>query len=377
VIDAEVDMIDSVYNATSNGRGFAEAHQNYLRLQGDLACTMAHYDTTSKENTNIEVFSLDDSLSQIIADLASEYTKSGGILRNPVLAAGHQDLIAGKLVVSDKVLPFSELSKTQYYKTLYQPFGVRQCMGWTTVGTQRYRMMNTSAREGNAGEYTDLHLHRGKLFQRHMTRAIHLLELRDEARSTFEKSIEQLPHGVILLDDDRRISFRNRLASRLIQDLHSLTDNHDILTVGATCHDREKFNQWWKILVVNQASDGACFRNGATDPVWQIDVSRVAPGDDRTARGRRWMLTLKLHPDGDQIQTDYLIKRFGLTRSEAAVCKCLCHYGDAVSTAKALGVSPNTVRTHLKSAFRKTGTRNQIELAICLISKNPDRISLS
>ena len=56
MIDAEVDMIDSVYDTTNSDRGFADAYHNYLRLQGDLGCSTIRYDITRKENTNIEVF---------------------------------------------------------------------------------------------------------------------------------------------------------------------------------------------------------------------------------------------------------------------------------------------------------------------------------
>ena len=54
---------------------------------------------------------------------------------------------------------------------------------------------------------------------------------------------------------------------------------------------------------------------------------------------------------------------YGLTRAEARVAFAVSAGTSVVATADALGVSANTVKTHLRSVFIKTGTRGQVELA--------------
>ncbi len=57
---------------------------------------------------------------------------------------------------------------------------------------------------------------------------------------------------------------------------------------------------------------------------------------------------------------------FGLTSAEAVLCRRLMH-GDTIEThAEALGLSPWTVRTHLRNVFGKTGTSRQAELVALL-----------
>jgi DNA-binding CsgD family transcriptional regulator len=61
-------------------------------------------------------------------------------------------------------------------------------------------------------------------------------------------------------------------------------------------------------------------------------------------------------------------ERFGLTPSEARVA---CALSDGKSTAEIaaeLGVKPDTVRTHLKKIYGKTGTARQAQL-VCLMSE--------
>ena len=57
---------------------------------------------------------------------------------------------------------------------------------------------------------------------------------------------------------------------------------------------------------------------------------------------------------------------FGLTAAEAALCKRLMHGDTTEIHADAMGLSPWTVRTHLRNVFGKTGTSRQAELVALL-----------
>jgi DNA-binding CsgD family transcriptional regulator len=61
---------------------------------------------------------------------------------------------------------------------------------------------------------------------------------------------------------------------------------------------------------------------------------------------------------------DFLQDRFHLTRSEARVVVHLVQGSSLKSSAQTLGVTYETVRSYLKSAFLKTGTHRQAELVL-------------
>ena len=65
---------------------------------------------------------------------------------------------------------------------------------------------------------------------------------------------------------------------------------------------------------------------------------------------------------------DFLQDRFHLTRSEARVVVHLFQGTSLKSSAEALGVKYETVRSYLKSAFLKTGTHRQAELVLTVFS---------
>ena len=58
-----------------------------------------------------------------------------------------------------------------------------------------------------------------------------------------------------------------------------------------------------------------------------------------------------------------LVARFDLTKAEASVVALVAHGLANKEVGEALGVSVETVRSHLASAYRKTGARNRAGLA--------------
>ena len=371
--DADLEMIDMAYAATTQEGTVLQAVRKYLELQGDPGGAIFHYDSIMDYASDLEAVALDDQQQHLVKEVFDSYSKGHGVVDNPLISRGLEDLKKGKVLISDEVISFDELSKTNYYKAVFEPLGIRWSMGWLAAGKGQKWMTFTSSRNFETGEYTKENVARGKLFQRHMARVIHILELLEEANEkkwVFEQSVQKLPQAILLVDDARTVIFSNPAASRLIKKSSALAEKGGKFAVGQTAHERTKFEQWWSLLVGGFDVDGAAFDGFNMLPVWEIEVSRIGASSNKQGSGRRWMLTLKQFPDGSELPLTYLKRRFSLTQAEAEVCVNLCRNGDAVSTANAMRLSPNTVRTHLKSVFRKTRTRNQVELAIKISSKN-------
>jgi DNA-binding CsgD family transcriptional regulator len=66
-----------------------------------------------------------------------------------------------------------------------------------------------------------------------------------------------------------------------------------------------------------------------------------------------------------------LVQTFGLTSTEARVARLVATGQGLDAAAHELGVSRNTVRTHLARVFGKTGTKRQAELTSILHSAFP------
>ena len=62
------------------------------------------------------------------------------------------------------------------------------------------------------------------------------------------------------------------------------------------------------------------------------------------------------------IPVEWIMDAYGLTPAEARVALCAASGATIPETAHRLNVSPNTVKTHLRKVFAKTGTSRQTEL---------------
>jgi DNA-binding CsgD family transcriptional regulator len=72
------------------------------------------------------------------------------------------------------------------------------------------------------------------------------------------------------------------------------------------------------------------------------------------------------------LPADFLEDRFDLTPAEARLVIHLVAGASLRSCAKALGIKYETVRSYLKSAFRKTGTHRQSELVLTVFHAMSD-----
>jgi len=68
-----------------------------------------------------------------------------------------------------------------------------------------------------------------------------------------------------------------------------------------------------------------------------------------------------------------LMQLFGLTAAEAQLARALAHGRTAEGYARAQGVAVSTVRSHLRAALVKTGTRRQLELVSLIMGIAPIR----
>ena len=371
VSEQDLELIDAVYGATTGENTLNDSIRSYLSLQDESAGVLFHFDSIMNNSSDLEIIASDEELVRLAHSVFDTYSGSSGVVENPLITASFDRLAAGEILASNEVMPYAELQRTDYYRQVMEPLGVRISLGLLAGGRgQKWLTLASSSTEKR--DYTDSQFARARLFQSHVSRAIHLLELLDEAgraKKQFENAMQRMPYGIVLVDDDRRVLFHNAPAGSLVSRSRSLALPGGRLEVGATAHQRSQFGQWWKHMVASMASDGASYSGADLDFIWEIEASRVAALSGTGALARRWMLTLKERSDSSELTAESIQRRFDLTPAEARVCLFLCSNGDAVSAARAMELSPNTVRTHLKSVFNKTNTRNQGELAIALVAR--------
>src|SRR5262249_25448357 len=69
-----------------------------------------------------------------------------------------------------------------------------------------------------------------------------------------------------------------------------------------------------------------------------------------------------------EIPVEWVMDAYGLTPAEARVALCAASGATIPDAAHRLNVSPNTIKTHLRKVFAKTGTGRQSELTRLIAS---------
>ena len=188
--------------------------------------------------------------------------------------------------------------------------------------------------------------------------------------------LDALPEALACVLPDGRIYRANLAFEEMLREGDLMTSRKDVIKIrDARLHVR----------MLDALRECCRIASGATsvDPNLQltvrIDRPKLAPGfltiaplaatHLKTWAGRACALIRVDQPAGVRAPRT-LEQALDLSAAEARLVSALCSGGTLVDAAEKLGISPNTAKTQLASAFSKTGTTRQSEL-ISLVSALP------
>lgn len=178
--------------------------------------------------------------------------------------------------------------------------------------------------------------------------------------------LDRLDRGVVLLDGRGAVLHSNPIALDVLRSGDGLVVRGGRLTFT----DADLEGRWTRIIALDGdgdvASNLAARVKCADLGPCHLVIMPVPRGTD--ARPVRFVGLMFLPNGRREISPAVLRDLFGLTRAQAAVA-CSLYEGRSVeSTAAKLGLSLNTVRSHLKQVFSKCEVQSQAELLHLLAS---------
>jgi DNA-binding CsgD family transcriptional regulator len=177
---------------------------------------------------------------------------------------------------------------------------------------------------------------------------------------------DQLSVGIVLLDRFARVVFANAAAQSLSADGAPVRLNTGVTTASSP-HARRLDE------LIRSALDGTSVRTMSlpssgsgrplmvlVSPVGGVDMDRSDTSGIRDAAA----MVMLCDPDRPaQIPAAWIMDAYGLTLAEVRVALAVSSGTTISATARQLKISPNTVKTHLRRVFGKTGTSRQAELS--------------
>ena len=281
----------------------------------------------------------------------------------------------GAIELDRQIVPKSELLASDYYNGFMKPRDMHALMRLTLAHRNRFLTIISLVRPRSADEFDAAAIERCRVLMPHLQRASMIRFHAQDAGMMLgglSDVADRSVTAVLLLERDGRVQFANKAARAM---------------AAAADAFRLRGDQF-EILDRN---DDAAFQRlvaGATGALQGFDAPRggvmrlprsgkgsytatVAP----VKHGVSWVghepmaLVLVADPDVTPIPPrEMLAQLFGFTAAETRVAERLL-MGDSPEQAAAfLDVKTSTVRWHLASMYRKTGTNRQAELVRLLLS---------
>ncbi|QNM82299.1 hypothetical protein H8M03_09770 [Sphingomonas sabuli] len=255
------------------------------------------------------------------------------------------------------------------YKRAIQPAGHEHAMAMVLSADAASALSLTLVRPDRAGDFRDDEMQLVRAVGPHIVAALKMRHQMSVAQSA-AMMLDRYDHGILLLASSGNVVHANADAERLLAERDGLQVDRGHLRAAYPA-DTDALRQ-----MISEADRAA--RAASLQPRAALRLRRPSGQDDLVLRalpappivastfgvGELATIALFIHdPKKASQSVDQVIADgFGLTAAEAATAARIWE-GDSVSEAAAtLGISANTVKTHLKAAFEKAGVDRQSAL---------------
>ena len=271
-------------------------------------------------------------------------------------------------------LPGLELAGSEFYEQWMKPQGLAPV--WPAIlsimaeSGEMVAGLSVFRREGEE-PISEAEMRRADVLVSHFHRAFRMrmrLDAAHHARVPVADALDRLPLGMLVLDGNRHVLIENASAARVL----ALEDGIEIRSAGlaaADARENTKLHQLIKAALEStegQSLNGTSFmqisRPSGRQPL-SVMVSPLLSAPAGALSSEAVVACFISDPEAGHVPTlEALGQIYGLTPAEAEVVQLLAKGLPLDEIAADRGISLNTVRSHLKHIFSKTGTSRQGEL---------------
>ncbi|MFN0317568.1 MAG: LuxR C-terminal-related transcriptional regulator [Burkholderiales bacterium] len=300
-------------------------------------------------------------------DLRAAYAEHAP--RNPWFLSS-AEYSPGRVLTGEELLSNRDLVKTDFYRSLLKP------------NRLLHRLCGVAARHGDLVYYVAVHRtedqdgfqeHEKSGFQdvlSHLSLALenywHRRQVTDFGE-TMTRIVERHGHATFLADAQGRILYKTKSAEDLLRHESGLRMDGERIAAAATADSKAlREAMAWVANAPDSADTSRVVTVSVPGGRHPTVVSVYSAGRAFLARegqSRELVVLTARSPHSEHSHHDCSFSRqFEFSPAQARVSAMIFTGMSLASTARALHVSENTVRSHLKQIFQKTNTHGQMEL---------------
>jgi len=292
--------------------------------------------------------------------------------RNPWLAlgAGHP---LRRVATVDDIGGQQHLEGTRLWSDFYLPLGIGDSLGAPLERQPEYADILMVGRRRGQAEFRPQDVRALTAILPHLARAWRVRRTLTEMETlagTLRFVLDRLERAIVVAGSDGKVRFANRAADQLLTRGDAIDARNGRLRAARPHHTsalRALIEQAGSTSVGagSVAVDALALPSAGDGPSLAVVAEPLAPGHgDRLGHAAASGAILFIgdseasrQPPADRLQVVY-----GLTAAEAQLASLIARGEGIAEAAATLGVSPNTVKYHLKAIFGKVGVERQTQL---------------
>jgi DNA-binding CsgD family transcriptional regulator len=276
-----------------------------------------------------------------------------------------------QVTATSDVMPYPEFRETRFYREWVQP------QGWIDAANVVLEKSVTSCailsviRSEKQGIVDDEMRRRMQLVVPHVRRAVligRIIDLKTFEAATLAQALDALSTAMFLVDSSGLIVHANAAG-------HAMLAAGDFLRAGSgrlIANDAEADRTLRDVFLAAELGDVAVGTTGISVPLLARDgeqlVAHALPltSGARRDTGQTYKAAAALFVHKASLDTapppELIAKAYKLTPTELRILLAIVQVGGVPDVSEALGIAESTVKSHLKSLYRKTGAGRQADL---------------
>jgi DNA-binding CsgD family transcriptional regulator len=260
---------------------------------------------------------------------------------------------------------------SDFYVKWVRPLGFRDVIGVLVLKSGKRVAWFSVARSDIQSRFDDTDLRQMELLSPHICRALLIsdaLDLQSIVATRLAETVDHLSTGILLTEDSGRIAYMNGAAESILRDGNALK-SRDGRLVAARPGSRDALSHALEASVAGKAPPvSGQYAIPLPDEEGSGLIANVLPLQWRDGRNPLAALpgaaaVIIQNPSEDATPPmEAVALLYGLTTAERNVLEHVASSHTPQETADRLGVSVNTVKTHLQKIFAKTNTARQADL---------------
>jgi DNA-binding CsgD family transcriptional regulator len=267
---------------------------------------------------------------------------------------------------------------SDFYLKWVRPLGFRDVIGVLVLKSGKRVAWFSVARSDVQSRFTESDLRQMELLSPHICRALLIsdaLDLQSIVATRLAETVDHLSTGVLLTEEKGRIAYMNGSAEAILKDSGALKSKDGHL-VAVRPHARDALSR-----ALEESSAGRAPSTSGQHAIPLPDeegsglIANVLPLQWRDGRNPLAALPgaaaviIQNPAEGAPAPIEAIGLLYGLTAAERNVLEHVAASHTPQETADRLGVSVNTVKTHLQKIFAKTNTARQADL-VSLVARS-------